>query len=320
MNASKAKATNGPSAAARAEAAAWIARLHGPNRSREVEAGLRRWLAEDPERAAAFELMTDTWEKSARLRRNPGERPMQKHDGAFRVSPIRAFAAAAAVAVFAVLGTLYFFHESGVRTGVGEQRTLVLEDGSRIVLNTATRVAIDYDRHRRRVELTSGEALFEVAKQPNRPFVVVAGDQQVIARGTAFMVRKEDRQLAVTLMEGKVEVGAVTSEPVAATTLHPGERLIIAEARPATLDRPVMDRITAWQRGHIALDNTRLADAVIEMNRYAHIRLVVDGTAANIPVSGTFRAGASADFAQAVARTFNLRVTETEQEIVLSTR
>lgn len=82
-----------------------------------------------------------------------------------------------------------------------------------------------------------------------------------------------------------------------------------------------MDRVTAWQRGHIALDNTRLADAVAEMNRYAHVRLVVDGVAAgNIPVSGTFRAGASADFAQAVARTFNLRVTETEQEIVLSAR
>ena len=62
-----------PSATARAQAAAWIARLHGPNRTPEVEAGLRRWLEEDPERAAAFELVTDTWEKSARLRRRPLE-------------------------------------------------------------------------------------------------------------------------------------------------------------------------------------------------------------------------------------------------------
>lgn len=322
MNASELKGSNRPSAAARAEAAAWLTRLHGPNRTREVEAGLRRWLAEDPERAAAFELMTDTWEKSAGLRRNPDDRPVNWNDSHLRVSPLRAAAAIAAVAIFAVLGTLYFFHDSGFRTGVGEQRTVVLDDGSRIQLNTATRVAIDYNEQQRRIELTSGEALFEVAKHPGRPFIVVAGDRQVIALGTSFIVRRDTDQFAVTLMEGRIEVSPVAVEarqPAEVRTLEPGERLTLAEAQPAALDRPSMDQVTAWQRGQIALDNTPLAEAVVEMNRYSNVRLVVDRPeAGNIRISGIFRAGASADFAQAVARTYGLQVTEAKQQIVLS--
>lgn len=323
MNASDLKGKNRPSAAARAEAAVWLTRLHGPNRTREVEAGLRRWLAEDPERAAAFELLTDTWEKSARLRRSPADRVASWDRGGVRISLARAAAAVAAVAVFAVLGTLYFFHESDVRTGIGEQRTLVLEDGSRIHLNTATRVAVRYDEQQRRVELESGEALFEVAKHLSRPFVVVAGDRQVTALGTSFIVRRDERQLAVTLMEGKVTITPVEDD-IAATqapevrTLNPGERLTIADARPAQVDRPAMDKVTAWQRGQVALDNTRLGDAVAEMNRYSHTRIVIERPeAADIQVSGIFRAGASADFAQAVGRTYGLRVTEGTEEIVL---
>ncbi|HEY8510139.1 MAG TPA: DUF4880 domain-containing protein, partial [Steroidobacteraceae bacterium] len=77
--------TGKPSAAARAAAAVWVARLHGPNRTREAEAGVRRWLAEDPEHAAAFELLTDTWERSARLRRNPRADAGRREEAGFRV-------------------------------------------------------------------------------------------------------------------------------------------------------------------------------------------------------------------------------------------
>lgn len=65
------KKADKPSPALRAQAAAWVTRLHGPNRTEAVEDGLRCWLAESPEHKAAFELLTDTWEKSGRLRRRP---------------------------------------------------------------------------------------------------------------------------------------------------------------------------------------------------------------------------------------------------------
>jgi transmembrane sensor len=135
-----------PSAAVRAEAAAWVARLHGPNRTPHVEAGLRRWLADDPEHAAAFELLTDTWEKSARLRRRPLEQVASWEGPGFRISFPRAALAAAATVVLAILATIFYLHTDAVTTGVGELRTLTLDDGSRVHLNTDTRVRVHYDK------------------------------------------------------------------------------------------------------------------------------------------------------------------------------
>lgn len=308
-------------AAVRAEAAAWVARLHGPNRTREAEAGLRRWLAEDPAHAAAFERLTDTWEKSARLRRKPAERAAPAARVGVRISFARAGMAVAAVAATAVLGTLVFLYEAGLRTDVGEQRTLALDDGSRIHLNTSTRVLIRYDDQQRRVELKAGEALFEVAKHQSRPFVVVAGDRQVVAVGTSFVVRRDGQQLAVTLMEGKVAVSPVADKAEVAPSpsarmLSPGERLTIAATHREQIDHPAIDEITAWQRGQVALDQMPLGEAAAEMNRYSHVRIVIERPeAARIPVSGIFRAGASADFAAAVGRTYGLQVTAGSEEI-----
>lgn len=321
MNVSHIDDSDHAAAATRAEAAAWLARLHGPNRTREAEAGLRRWLAEDPRHAAAFELLTETWEKSARLRRNPLQHAARVANVGVRISFFRAATAVAAVAAIAVLGTLLFLYEAGVRTDIGEQRTLALDDGSRVHLNTSTRLVIRYDDRQRRVELKSGEALFEVAKNQSRPFVVVAGDRQVVAVGTSFIVRRDEQRLAVTLVEGKVAVGPSEEEvEVAASSsarmLRPGERLIIAATDRERIDHPAMDEVTAWQRGQVALDQTPLGDAAVEMNRYSHVRIVIEQPeSASIPVSGIFRAGASADFAEAVGRTYGLRVIARGDEI-----
>lgn len=354
-----------PSATARAEAAAWIARLHGPNRTPEAEAGFRRWLSEDPERAAAFELLTDTWEKSARLHRRPLEEVASWEMPGFRVSFSRAALATAAVSLIAVLGTVLFLRSAGVATGVGEQRLLALEDGSRVYLNTSTQAIIRYEDDARRVELKRGEALFEVAKNADRPFIVIAGNKLVTALGTAFVVRHDDDNFAVTLVEGKVTVAPAQNlirledsapspvpgeglterrhDPSSAEVvpgrgherlssrqgpthwegeviLSPGERVTFAAGSVSpTLDRPRIDKVTAWQRGQVALDNTPLADAVAEMNRYSRTRVVVeDPRAAAIRVSGVFRAGDQDDFAQAVARTYGLRARSDANVIVLT--
>jgi transmembrane sensor len=325
--------TEKPSAALRAQAAAWVARLHGPNRTDEVEAGLRRWLAESPEHAAAFELLTDTWEKSARLRRRPVERVASWEKVGFRMSFSRAVVAVAAVAVLAVLSTLSYLHTDAVVTAVGEQRTLTLEDGSRVYLNTNSRAIVHYDKKLRGVQLETGEALFEVAKRPEWPFVVTVGDRQVTALGTSFIVRQDDHDLAVTLVEGKVTVSPIahattdasavprrTSDGAAAIfTLSPGQRLTFAKSDPPKVDRPALERVTAWQRGQVAFDNAPLADAVAEMNRYSTVRLSVeDPSAAALRVSGIFRAGDSANFAQAIAKSYRLQIRNETDQVILA--
>ncbi len=356
MNATGSKGKFKPSAAARAEAAAWIARLHGPNRTPEVEAACRRWMADDPERAAAFELLTDTWDKSARLRRRPIEQLASWEQPGFRMSFSRAAFATLAVAVLAVTGTVLYLRSDAIATAIGEQRTLTLEDGTRVHLNTNSRVQVRYDENVRRVELERGEALFDVARRSAWPFIVTAGDRQIRALGTAFIVRREERNIAVTLVEGKVTVSPLpepekghlprhgaaasaassadsgsTERPTSSSeapqgapsvenfTLVPGQRLTFAGNDPPQLDRPQLDKITAWQRGQVAFDNTVLADAVAEMNRYSNVRMVVeDPEAASIPVSGVFRAGDTTNFARALGRTYGLRIIDGRHEIVVA--
>jgi transmembrane sensor len=334
------------SAAVRAEAAAWVARLHGPNRTVEVEAGLRRWLKDDPERARAFELLTDTWEKSARLQRRPLERISSWDLAGFRVSFSCAALAMAVTFAFAVIGTLIYLHSDEVITDVGELRTLTLDDGTRVHLNTNTRLLVRYDKQRRDVSLESGEALFEVAKDADRPFVVTAGQRQIRALGTQFVVREDAQELAVTLVQGKVLVSPPTPTDGTATTvadahastpllsaspaaagqgadtftLNPGERLtFVAAAGSPKIDRPPLERVTAWERGQVALDNTPLADAAAEMNRYSRQRIVVgDTSVAAIHVSGVFQAGDSANFVQALAATYHLKVTHQGRRTILT--
>jgi transmembrane sensor len=221
-----------PSAAARAEAAVWIARLHGPNRTPEVEAGLRRWMAEDAERAAAFELLTDTWDKSARLRRRPLEQVASWEWPGFRISFSRAALATLAIAILAVIGTVFFLHHDGLATDIGEQRTVTLEDGTRVHLNTDTRAVVHYNRLARGVELVRGEALFEVVKRPDWPFIVTAGHQQIRALGTIFLVRRDQNDLAVTLVEGKVSVSPLDSSAVPGPGATPRSKLASSQTSP----------------------------------------------------------------------------------------
>jgi transmembrane sensor len=319
-----------PSPAARAQAAVWVARLHGPDRSDEVERGLRRWLADDPDHAAAFELLTDTWEKSAQLRRRPMERVTSWDRIGFRMSFSRAMLSAAVTFAFAVVATLFYMHHDGIVTGVGELRTVTLEDGTRVQLNTDTRIVVRYDKAARRVRLDRGEALFEVASHRGWPFVVAADGREITALGTQFVVRRNERDLAVILVDGKVAVDREGSLPESrqhpahalssrALTLSPGERVTFTHAAPPKIDRPTLARVTAWQRGQVAFDNTSLADAAAEMNRYSPQRIVIeDQSVAAIRISGIFQAGNLSNFSQALAAAYHVRARTEGSVITLS--
>jgi transmembrane sensor len=333
-----------------AEAGVWIARLHGGNRTRAVENGLKRWLRADTENARAFELATEVWDDAENLRQFLPLKPKFLQRPRSSMAPI--FASAAMATVLLVLGAVLWFQNLGViATGVGEQRQVVLEDGTRIILNTDTRLVVSYKDDARRVELRRGEALFNVAKRPDWPFIVTAGDRQVRALGTSFVVRKEDQQLAVMLVEGKVVVSpvvedqrsaaepALAQQPAQSTgsaapsvdtqtsaparsdvfTLAPGQRLTFGAGSPAKLDTPSVEKATAWRRGQVILDDTPLRAAADEMNRYNATKLVIaDNVPGDVLVSGLFQAGDSMHFANAVAHTYKLNVQERGAEIILS--
>jgi transmembrane sensor len=316
--------------AARAEAAAWIVRLHGPHRSPELENAFREWLSADPENGRQFERVTETWEQGATIPAAGIPRLARWQPSAQRRVLIATMAAG--VCGLLGLGMWFAWPDPTYATAVGEQRVVRLDDGTRLSLNSETRVQIDYTKWQRRVQLIRGEAYFEVAHNPARPFVVTAGGTRVTALGTTFAVRYDTDKTAVTLVEGKVVVVPVVGDdlPVVASNvgppslvrkdwvLTPGERVTLAKNTPALVDEPRVEAVTAWRRGEVMLDKMQLSDAIVEMNRYDSQTLVIeDPRVATLQVSGIYHTGDSASFARTVAKLYGLHVEERPGQIVL---
>jgi transmembrane sensor len=307
---------------ARAEASVWIVRLHGPHRTPELEAGFRAWLAASPENARQFERVTEVWDAGAvpvagvpRVAHDPqpsASRASRLGYTAYRNAPRRWAALAAALALVIIgAGGWYantFWLNPHYTTDIGERRVLRLSDGSRVTLNSDSGVVVSYRFNERRISIDHGEAYFEVERDSSRPFVVRAGDEQIEALGTSFVVRREPRQLMVTLVEGKVAVSDSDSS-TPGTTLAEGQRLTVTDSGSAKLDEPRIEAVIAWLRGEVILDRTSLTDAVAEMNRYDQRRLVIDDPSiAAMRISGVYHTGDSELFASMVARLYGLGV------------
>jgi transmembrane sensor len=298
-----------------AEAAAWIAKLHGPDRSAQLETGLRRWLLEDPMHRAAFDRANELWMGTERIPKVqiplrsllPPETP--------RAWPQRLAIAGVAGIVAAVL--VSYLHHPSIETAIGELRNVALEDSSRMALNTATRVQVRYDDDERRIELMQGEALFEVARDPHRPFIVTVGDKTITALGTSFVVRQDSKRLSVTLLDGKVAM-----EGEGSRVLAPGQRVTFMAGATPVVDTPDLAEVTDWLQGQARFDNTALDEAVAEMNRYSTVRLALDNALQrqNIRVTGIFRVGDMQNFADALCHNFSLTQKRERDRITLSAR
>jgi len=304
--------------AARAEAAAWIVRLHGPHRCAELEAAFRDWLQAHPENGKQFERVTEVWDAGSSVP-VPGVPRMTrwKEDARGRQWSL---AAALLLLLCGLAGWITWRAWVGpsYTTGIGEQRVVRLDDGTRLSLNSGTRVVITYSNTERRVELVRGEAFFEVAHNAARPFIVTAGDRQVVAIGTTFVVRYEAARTAVTLLEGSVTVSPATDRGL---TLAPGERVTFAAGGSRRLDRldePKIEAVTAWRRGEVMLDRTQLEDAVAELNRYDKNTLIIDDPRiATLGISGIYHAGDSSGFAHTIAKLYGLEIIEQSNRIHL---
>ena len=300
-----------------AEAAAWLTRLQGESRTAATEAAFKAWVT-DPAHARAFARVTDIWNVV------PGA---ALHDrGKVEISRRRRLPAlvAAALLVVALIGggTAWVVRDPVYATAIGQQQTVSLSDGTRVALNTDTKIVVDYSSGLRRVRLERGEAMFEVAKNPKRPFVVAAAAEEIRALGTTFVVRREAEKVAVTLIEGRVEVRQRTAHapaPVKLAVLAPGERLTTRPKEGAAVDRPNVETATAWRRGEVMFDDASLAEAAAELNRYGGKSVTVaDPRLSELRVSGVFKTADPAEFARTMAALHGLRMREADDAIVLT--
>jgi transmembrane sensor len=332
-------------------AADWHGRLDEGQPSPVARAEFDAWIEADPKHRAAFEAVDRTWSRMSDARLDPRVMEIRRKalSAAARrsMSPVRFAAVVASLAVIAGVAWLAAprlseFNETGasatqrveggsLRTAVGERSSMTLSDGSIVALNTNSQVEIGFTSGERRVRLLSGQAWFEVAKNPSRPFVVEAGHQRVTALGTAFDVRVDEHRdtVQVTLAEGKVSVEPMDSPLVAflkpkakPTELAPGESLITSEDGSAKKRKTDVAKISSWRLGQLVFDNDSLGAAVAEVNRYSPIQIeLADPRLASYRVSGVFKAGHSDSFIETVAEHYAIRVVErSERRIVLAAR
>jgi transmembrane sensor len=312
-----------PSARARAAAATWVARLHDGRRRPELDARLRAWLDEGEEHRRAFARLSQAWEQAGKIRmRGQRNAPATRSRGPSRIV-LWATAAATTLVLAATVG-VYYWNDGAFSTRIGQQEIRLLQDGTRVVLNTDTRIEVNYDKHARRVRLIRGEARFDVTKHPAWPFLVSVDGQEIRALGTSFIVRLDGiENLSVTLVEGRISVAPIAPHDdmlrQGPQILLPGQRLVILRHHVPAVDRPDMTRITAWQQGRVEFDATPLAEAANEMNRYNKTRItVVDADIAQLRIGGVFHAGDSDEFVRIVTAALGLRADRNGSSIVLS--
>ncbi len=199
------------------------------------------------------------------------------------------------------------------QTMVGERSSVVLTDGTTLSLNTNSRVEVRYSAARRDIRLLQGQALFEVASAPDRPFVVQAGDRRIVALGTEFDVRYDDAVgVQVTLLEGLVAIDG-TVEPLDAVEnppnpvqddaieLVPGEQFSVQD-EAISVEAANLEETTSWRHGRLVFRDRPLVDVIAEVNRYTTTPIILDSDPrlARVRVSGVFDAGRTASFVLAM--------------------
>lgn len=309
-------------------ASAWFARMRGGDASARMVAKFRRWLAADPANQLEYAKRELAWELSGELARDPNitdwlaEAQSPPRDT--RGTPL-AWAIATSLCVVAALSLVYIFwpaHSDRYATRLGERRSIVLADESRIELNTDTLIRVTYKRKTRTVELERGEATFRVAHDPSRPFEVWSQRGLARALGTEFNVLSLTGDVTVTVLSGKVEVVAATArksaQPSDSVILSAGQAVNYSGVRLSDLHRADTQRVLAWQSGRVAFQDVKLFEAVAEFNRYISRPIVIkDPALEHIRVSGVFRIGETDALLRALNTAFGIEAAASSTAIEL---
>lgn len=318
----------------RSEAAACFVARRSEGLTESEQALLTQWLAADPANVAELERVERGWdwfedpdgnEILAAMRAHA----LQPRDRWWtRLTPQAA--AAAVLFLFAGLSVMLFRAgdpgASSPQAGpairyasAGQIREIRLPDGSQMTLDARSEATGRFGSEARSIELVRGRAFFDVAPDRARPFSVTAGDRRIVALGTRFEVKVETAGLVVSLLKGEVSVGPLDSG-VAPARLSPGQQFVERGGR-AVIRRfdPVADDATSWTRGLLHFDDVPLAEAVAEVNRYSPVPVVVpDREVAALRISGDFKAGDGARFADTVAELHPIRVVKRPDSIELA--
>lgn len=323
------------------EAAEWLIRLDRGELPDEDCHRLREWLQASPSHRRALERLARVWDgldSLAVLERlfpnpQPSRYAKKARHGARREQPV-AIALASLLGLGGLIASLLvmgpgLLHltagdeptELVYRTETGQQSEVFLKDGSTLTLNTRSEVRVRFDDNRRAVYMAAGEAFFDVASNPDLPFVVFAGDGQVRALGTAFNVRIQEEKVDVVVAEGTVEISKPpkgSEEPHSGTLEEPTTAVVLTEGGTARYHQSIesldylapesLNQKLAWKRGKWAFQGESLEQVINEVSRYTdtHIK-IVDERIAELRIGGYFDISDIDLFLEALEAGFGVR-------------
>jgi transmembrane sensor len=249
-----------------------------------------------------------------------------------RTGPLRRtfIASIVPLLIVTILGLWFALRTPTYSTGFGEQRSIELADGSLIEMDSRSTIAVRYSADERDVDLLQGQALFHVAKDHSRPFVVTSGNAYVRAVGTQFDVDQKTTGTVVTVVEGRVAVldsaSQTTKDRVNKSLYTPsslfistGEQLIVSHLSTRKPIRTNVANATAWTQRQLAFDSASLSDVAEEFNRYNRRQLVIQDPALyNFHITGIFSSVDPGPFLQFLRERPGVRVVETASEIRVS--
>lgn len=330
-------------------AASWLAQLDGGDLSPADMAAFCEWLNRSPEHRETLIRMARLWSGlddvlAARIDNalaatdSMGSGKRVSLVGALmKTFPLRTSAVFAASALLVVVSAFVIFadpfgFDSGPQkavyaSAIGEQKTMALEDGTQVRLNTGSSLEVDYSAAERSVRLLEGEAWFDVAHNGKRPFVVYAGDGAVRAVGTSFAVRKKANVIDVTVTSGRVILSNLkrddndTSSPYPLATLEAGHQALFDEKveSVASLDTAELDRRLSWRSGFLRFDGQPLTEVVDEISRYTTVRIIIDDAALQeLRIGGYFQTGDVETLLEILEQSFGVAHTwEGEEQVLL---
>ncbi|MBT8342717.1 MAG: DUF4880 domain-containing protein [Desulfatitalea sp.] len=311
------------------EAVHWLVQLESESLSSEKQADFWDWLYQDYKNKATFQFVECVWASVGELKHDPmavqlteslrSKRSQPSKSRVFqgiRLSLPRIRFAGAAVTALLILASFWLiqtgiFQKQRFITAIGEQKTIALSDGTIVRLDTQTAIEISFNKQFRNIVLKKGKAFFSVAHAPHRPFIVHTDGITAQALGTQFSVYKQERDIAIAVTKGRVQVssgdtGFLTApqsipgnpkEPTAVdinpTPYHLGapqnlSKKVVESGQIIIVDKQMIRYViepvdmkteTAWQEGRLELQNKPLEDVVKEINRYVENRIIIDDDA-----------------------------------------
>ncbi|MFC4312805.1 FecR family protein [Steroidobacter flavus] len=317
------------------------------------------WLRQSPQHLSAYLELAAIWDEGATLdaeRRWDTETLIaealadQSNVATLITSPtVRAptsisHARWAAVVAFIAIGLaafvwVYLFREPIYVTQIGEQRSITLSDGSTMELNSRSKVRVRYSEHERALELLEGQALFRVAHDTSRPFIVTSDGTRVRAVGTQFDVNKKREGTVVTVVEGRVsvltEVPDARIDPVAVNVtesmpqlpnesgagilLAAGEQISVNDKAAQKIQQPDVARAIAWTQKQLVFKAATLTEVAEEFNRYNQRPLVVqDPELYEFHISGVFASSDPGALLQFLRERAGVHVVESDTAIYLT--